>query len=407
MCQINVTHKTGSTGRLAYQLHQYAVAHGARSSITFGYGDKHTADGFSLYSKWGTHLHSFLSRKLCMQGLSSYGQTGRLIRYLKRTDPDVIHLHNIHGHYLHYPRLFRYLQKSRKPVIWTLHDCWPLTGKCAHYFAAGCDKWKTGCYACPNLATYPDSTYDGSRRNYRLKKKYFVNLDRLTLVANSDWTQRQAAMSFLRDKRIERIYNGVDITVFHPVETCASVREKYGIPADAFMVLGVSGVWKADKGLNTFLQLADRLPADCVPVMVGLSEAQKRQLPSRIIGITKTENAEELAALYSAADVLLNPSREESFGMVAVEAMACGTPVIVSDTTACPEMVTEDTGMVVNMQDMDAVVSALSQIRRHSKARYHGSCVARVLKHYTTTTMCEQYWELYQKIVGENENECV
>ena len=399
MCQINVTHKSGSTGRLAYQIHQYATEHGAQSTIAFGDGGKRAEAGFSLYSKWGTHLHSFLSRKLCMQGLGSYLQTGRLVRYLKRTAPDVIHLHNIHGHYLHYPRLFRYLRKCRTPVVWTLHDCWAFTGKCAHYFSAGCDKWKTECHYCPNLATYPDSTYDGSRRNYRLKKKYFTAVDNLTLVGNSDWTKQQAAASFLQGKRVVRIYNGVDTTVFHPIDACDSVREKYGIPADAFMVLGVSGVWKADKGLNTFLWLADHLPADYVLVMVGVSDDLKKTLPTNIIGITKTENTAELAALYSAADVLLNPSREETFGMVAAEAMACGTPVVVSDTTACPEIVTDTTGIAVDMRDTEAVLTALKQVQQKGKAWYRSYCIENVMEHYTTLKMCEQYWELYNNVI--------
>lgn len=399
LCLINVTYKSGSTGRLTYQLHRYATEHGAQSSIVFGYGDQNAADGFSMYSKWGTHLHSFLSRKLCMQGLGSYIQTGRLVRYLKRTDPDVIHLHNIHGHYMHYPRLFRYLKKCKKPVIWTPHDCWAFTGKCAHFFAAGCDKWKTECYDCPNLATYPDSTYDASRRNYRLKKKSFTALENLTLVAISDWIGLQMQESFLQGKHMVRIYNGVDTTMFHPMEGCASVREKYGIPTDAFMVLGVSGVWKADKGLNTFLWLADNLPAGYAIVMVGVSEEQKKTLPPNIIGITKTENMEELAALYSAADVLLNPSREETCGMVAPEAMACGTPVVVSNTTGCCVVVSDATGFAVDMLDMDAVLAALERVRKNGKAGYLAHCVKHISENYTVQKMCEQYWKLYQSVI--------
>lgn len=403
LCQINITHKSGSTGRLAYQIHQYATEHGAQSTIAFGYGDQHAKAGLSLYSKWGTHLHSFLSRKLCMQGLCSYGKTGRLIRYLKRTAPDVIHLHNIHGHYLHYPRLFRYLRKCGTPVVWTLHDCWSFTGKCAHYFVAGCDRWKTGCYNCPNLSTYPDSTYDGSRRNYRLKKKWFNCVKNLTLVGNSEWTKQQAEASFFHGKSILRIYNGVDTAVFHPIEDTVSIREKYGIASDAFMILGVSGVWKKDKGLDTFLQLAEQLPADCTLVMVGLSEAQKTKMPPNIIGISKTENTEELAALYSAADVLLNPSREETFGMVAAEAMACGTPIIVSDTTACPELVAEYTGLAIDTRDIRSILDAVEQIRKTDKKVYAVHCIQNIAENYSTDIMCANYWALYRRITGDKE----
>ena len=297
--------------------------------------------------------------------------------------------------------LFRYLRKCGKPVVWTLHDCWAFTGKCAHYSSAGCDKWKTGCHHCPNLATYPDSTFDGSRRNYKLKKKWFAGLEKLTVVSNSDWVKSQVEQSFLKNKMIIRIYNGVDAHTFRPCGNREQVRERYGIDKEKFVILGVSSVWKAEKGLDTFLTLAQRLPEDCSLVMVGLSQAQLQQLPEGIVGIEKTESTEALAELYSAADVLLNPSREETFGMVAAEAMACGTPVIVADTTACPELVKEDTGFSVNTSDMNAIYSAIIQVKQLGKLAFSDSCRKTVLENFTTEIMCEQYWKLYQQLMED------
>lgn len=404
LVQINVTLKSGSTGRIAYQLHECLDANGVENTIAFGYGDLSDPVGFSLYDKLGTHLHSFLSRKLCMQGLSSVWQTGRLIRYLKKQQPDIIHLHNIHGHYLHYGMLFRYLKKLDKPVVWTLHDCWAFTGKCAHYFLVGCEKWKKECHHCPNLAAYPDSTWDGSQRNYRLKKKWFAGLDKLTVVCNSDWLKSQVEQSFLKEKKICRIYNGVDTNVFRPAN-CSRVRlrEKYGVPADKFLVLGVSSVWKETKGLGTFYRLAEQLDQESIIVLVGVTQAQKERLPHNIIGITKTENIQELAELYSLADVLVNPSREETFGMVAVEAMACGTPVIVSNTTACPEIVKLSTGYAIDMSSVDEIVEALGCIRAADKMRYWNSCVESVKENFSVSKMTANYLELYKRLYNEVE----
>lgn len=401
LVQINVTLKSGSTGRLAYQLHEHLDANGIYNTIAFGYGNKTEPGHFSIHSKLGSHLHSFMSRKLCMQGLCSVWQTGRLIRYLKREKPDIVHLHNIHGHYLNYVMLFRYLKKMDKPVVWTLHDCWAFTGKCAHYFTAGCEKWKTGCYNCPNLATYPDSTFDGSRRNYNLKKKWFSGLDNLTVVCNSDWVKSQAEQSFLKNKCITRIYNGVDTQVFRPCGDREQVREKYGIDWEKFMILGVSGVWKQEKGMHTFLELSQKFPEDCVLVMVGLSQSQIHQLPDGIVGIEKTESAEALAELYSVADVLLNPSREETFGMVAAEAMACGTPVIVSNTTACPEIVADGTGLVVDMTQISQVVKAITQVKQLTKAHFFEKCTENIRNNFSVNSMCRQYSSLYSTLTAD------
>lgn len=399
--QVNSTLNSGSTGRIAYQLHQCLDQNDIANRIAFGYGDRSDPVGFSLYSKLGTHLHSFLSRRLCMQGLCSVWQTKRLIRFLKRENPDIIHLHNIHGHYLNYVILFRFLKKWNKPIVWTLHDCWSFTGKCAHYFGAGCDKWKTGCYECPNLKTYPDSTFDGSRRNYRLKKKYFSQVKNLTVVCNSQWLKSQVEQSFLQKHRIQLIYNGVDTQVFRPSSVDPrELKRKYGIPQDKFIILGVSGVWKKDKGFDTFLQLADHIADSSLIVLVGVTPAQKENLPKNVIGITKTENANELAEIYSLADVLLNPSREETFGMVAAESMACGTPVIVSNTTACPEIVKRGTGHIVDANDLQDILHAIDAIRDTDSRQYKEKCVDNIKNSFTLELMCSQYYELYQQ-VGE------
>ena len=401
--QINSTLKSGSTGKIAYVINQYLLEHHEEGSIIFGYGDQSDAHGFSLNSYWGSHLHSFLSRKLCMQGRLSCLATLKAIKYIRKEKPDLIHLHNIHGHYLNYPMLFRFLRKQKIHVVWTLHDCWAFTGKCAHYTSVNCMKWKTGCCACPNLATYPETDFDASKKNYLLKKKMFTSLQKLHIVTVSDWLKSQVQQSFLGSQDISRIYNGVDTNLFQPQEKL-EIREKLGIPEDAFVVLGVSSVWKREKGYDTFLAIAETLKGVCNFVMVGLTEEKIKTLPDYIYGLVRTESQAELAALYMSSDVLLNPSTEETFGLVAVEAMACGTPVIVSDKTACPEVVNDDrVGFVVDMEQPTQIIAAIQQVKSKGKAYYREACRNAAVENFSQTAMLENYYHLYRRICKDEQ----
>lgn len=401
--EINTTESSGSTGRIAAQIQKYVNDRGDQCKIAFGYGKGEGTTDFSMYSWSGTHIHSFLSRKLCMQGRCSWFQTYRLVRFLKKEKPDIVHLHNIHGHYLNYEILFRYLNGIQIPVVWTFHDCWPYTGKCAHYSVAGCDRWKTECFDCPNLQTYPDSSFDGSRRNFYNKKRCFTKLKKLHIVCNSDWLKSQVEESFFKGKYITRIYNGVDTGVFCP-KTSNEVKktaEKYGIEPEKKVILGVSGVWKADKGLQVFLELARTVTPDYRIVLVGVSHSQKESLPESIVAIERTENMQELAALYTRADVLVNASKEETFGMVTAEAMACGTPVVVSSRTACPEIVDQSVGLVVSMDSVEELTDAVKVICTDGKEKYRDSCVSKIQEFYSVEGMNRSYYDLYKRIKDE------
>lgn len=399
--EINTTKNSGSTGRIASQIQAYVNGKGESCKIAFGYGNSEGSSDFSMYSRAGTHIHSFLSRKLCMQGRCSWVQTYRLVNFLKAEKPDIVHLHNIHGHYLNYKILFRYLKSTQIPVVWTFHDCWPYTGKCAHYSGVGCDKWKTECFDCPNLQTYPDSSFDGSRRNYQNKKRCFTSLEKLHIVCNSDWLKSQVEESFFKGADITRIYNGVDTGVFYP-KTANEVKkaaEKYGIDLEKKTILGVSGVWKADKGLQVFLELTRAISPEYQVVLVGVSQSQKETLPKSVIAIERTEDMQELAALYTLADVLVNASKEETFGMVPAEAMACGTPVVVSSKTACPEIADPSVGLVVSMDSIDELIDAIEGICTKGKGVYSDSCVAKIRNLFSVEEMNRQYYGLYKRVL--------
>ena len=402
--QINSTLKSGSTGKLMYQIHEYLDQNNINNKIIFAYGDKKDLCGYKIYNFFSVHIHSYLSRKFSMQGKCSWLETLRVLRFLKREKPSIIHLHNIHGHYLNYKILFWYINKNNIPVVWTFHDCWPYTGKCSHYASVNCEKWKTGCYQCDNLECYPDSTFDGSSRDYYIKKQCFTSTQKLNIVCNSDWLKSQVEESFFKGKKIKRIYNGVDNSVFKPTIN-KECYKKYKININKKIIIGVSSVWKAQKGLDTFIKLAKKLDESYQIIMVGINNEQKKILPENIISISKTEDMQELAELYSVSMVCLNASTEETFGMVTVEAMACGTPVIVSNTTACPEVVDKRTGIVVDMNKIEDIISAIDLIRKKGKDYYKSECIKKVSENFTILTMCKKYYELYNEIIRQEKGE--
>ena len=393
--QINSVCGTGSTGKLAVQISDYLNSQGVENYIAYGFGCCDRPNTFKFGNMADAHLHSFLSRKLCLQGYGSWFVTGRLVRYIRKIKPDIVHLHNIHGHYLNFPRLFRYLKKANCQVVWTFHDCWPMTGKCTHFTEVGCNKWQTQCDHCHQLNTYPDSTRDRSRKNYLDKKKYFSGLEKLHIVTVSQWLKEVAEASFLQGKDIRCIYNGIDLNLFQPVPS--DVRTNLGI-GNKFMILGVSSQWNNKKGYEKFLALAQRLDENAVIVLVGVSPEQKATLPDNVIGICRTENQQQLAQIYSAADVFLNLSLEETFGLVVAEALACGTPAIVLNSTACPEVVSEDTGIVIEPNDSQGLDRALDKIRSAGKAAYSHNCRERARQLFTNERMQQQYYLLYSEL---------
>lgn len=382
--QINCS-ASGSTGGIATAIHRQLLADGHDSYVFYEGGNATEKNMFRIGNYFELHSHAVLSRNLGRQGYFSHLPTGRLIRRLKAISPDVIHLHNLHGSYLNLPMLFRYLKKSSAKILITLHDCWLFTGKCPHFTVAGCEKWKEACGGCTQLASYPRSKVDTTKKCLRDKKKWLGGFgDRVKIIAVSNWLQGVAKESFLSQYPIETIYNGIDCSVFHPMDGTA-VREKYKI-GNRFMILGVASDWDARKGLGAFLELAQELEEDACIVLVGLTQQQMASLPANVIGIARTENRQELAQLYAAADIFINPSREETFGMVTAEAMACGTPVMVYDSTACAEIVGSEDGLILKDQKLG---DAVRNMRLQPPKRAHTV--------FNQETMVAKYVDEYSK----------
>lgn len=359
--QIN-TVLNGSTGKIARAIYEFAKENGIESRIAYSRGPVFDNSDFIKFgSKFGVCLHGALARIFDTSGLHSSFATNKLIREIDKFGPDIVHLHNLHGYYLNYKILLKYIAKKNIKTILTLHDCWCFTGHCAYFDMANCNKWKIGCRDCPNKKAYPRSfIFDRSRKNYNLKKKLFSCLNDLTIVTPSNWLAELVKQSFFANTSVKVIHNGINLDVFKP--TSSDFREKYNL-ADKKILLGAAGVWDLRKGLNDFIQLRKMLNEEYSIVLVGLTEKQIASLPKGIIGIPRTESAEELAGIYTTADIFVNPTKEEVLGMVNLEAIACGTPVITYNTGGSPECLVcggdETNGRVVEKGNIEALKTAI------------------------------------------------
>lgn len=331
----------GSTGKIVGSISSSLIESGEEAFCIYGrrkgYVNIPCKKIGGFFSFW---YHVFLTTVFDLHGHGSYFKTKKIVRELKKLNPDIIHLHNIHGYYINYKVLFNYLKNTfQGRVFWTLHDCLPMTGHCAYFSNVSCEKWKTECHDCPNKKMYPTSLlFDRSRKNYQEKKNLFNGVKDLTIITPSVWLQNIVLSSYLKKYPVKTINNGIDLNIFYPRLT-DSIFDKYNIPKDKKVLLGVASIWEKRKGLDDFLMLSKLVNDDYVIVLVGLNNKQISKLKQykNIIGIRRTENQDDLASLYSVSFALINPTYEDNYPTVNIEALASGTRVIAYDTGGCVE----------------------------------------------------------------------
>ncbi len=404
LLQINpVLRISTSTGRIMQEIGELAMRSGWESYIAYSKG----RDGFRdckshlvpVGDKWDTCWHGLETRLFDRHGLASVSATRRFVRQLEEIRPDVIHIHNIHGYFLNYKILFDYLSGSGIPVIWTVHDCWLYTGHCYYYSYIDCEKWEAGCGGCPQKRKFPASWWlDRSAQNFADKKEAFTSMphDKLVIVPVSHWIRGEMGRSFLKDYPFQVIHNGIDTDVFDVCDP-DEVKDKYGLQ-NKHVVLGVASIWSEEKGLADFMKLAGLLREDEVIVLVGVTEEQKRSFPQNVVGIRRTENIRQLAALYSAADAFVNPTWQDNYPTVNLEAIACGTPVVTYRTGGSVEAVTPDTGFVIERGDVDGLLEAVRRIEKVGKGGYVGRCREYALKHFRKADRYADYIQLYDRL---------
>ncbi len=394
----------GSTGRIVDSIAELLIANRHNATIAYGLGNSSNTNAVKFGSDSEQFIHKVISHAFDMQGLGSQIATRNLIKYIREFKPDIVNLHNIHGNFLNYPALFKYLATTNIEVVWTLHDCWSFTGHCPHFAYCGCNRWLTGCYKCPQLWMYPKSDFlDGSKRNYRIKKKYIQGLkSRLHIVAVSNWLKDLSKQSFLKDCTFSVFYNGIDLNTFHPFpkEKILDIKKKFNIP-DKTIFISVASPWSKRKGLEDLVRLNDLIDhSNSCLLIVGLDESQIATMPHDIVAIPRTDNVEELAALYSLSSALINPTYEDSFPTVNLEALACGTPVITYKTGGSPEAITSETGIVVDQGDISALRDALVHIVSSEDQYTTEQCRLQAVKHFNQKDSYLKYLHYFEELLS-------
>jgi putative colanic acid biosynthesis glycosyltransferase len=401
--QINSVGAAGSTGRIAEEIGKLLIAGDGESYIAFGRRERESkSKKIIIGSKKGFYVHVLLTRLTDRHGFGSRKATEKFLKEVAEINPDIIHLHNVHGYYINIQLLFSFLKEFNKPIVWTLHDCWAFTGHCAHFEDINCTKWKTHCNNCPKVKRYPASWgFDNSFNNFAEKKKLFSACD-LHMVVPSKWLNDLVSESFLGSFSTSIIYNGIDINVFKPTPKTI-IPGFHSLVQGKKIILGVANVWQQGKGLHDFFRLSKLITEEYKIVLVGLTSNQLKELPENIIGIRRTESPAQLAEWYSEAIAFVNPTWSDNFPTTNIEALACGTPVITYKTGGSAESINERTGFAVEKGKVDHIWWAIQQIEMRGKDFYQQNCRARAVEYFNKDDRYEEYLNLYQGLIKEFE----
>ena len=398
---INTVSNIGSTGRIVEYVARVANNNGWDCTVVSGRKSNDSlVSQFKMDSLGWTFFHFLGTRVLDSHGRHSKIPTRKLIKFLIDLDPDVIHLHNLHGYYLDYVGLFEYLRGSRARIVWTLFDCWPFTGHCAYYDFIGCNKWQIECNSCPQISSYPKSCLvDGSRVNFSRKKQSFSGLKNLRILVHSDWLKRQIGQSFLSSYKVNVIPSGICMETFH-ISSRRSAKYD-GIFKDKKVLLGVANAWPERKGLRDFIKLSNLIPNDFKIVLVGVTKDQLKSLPKKTFGIEKTDNVEDLVELYSRSFAFVNLTYEDNFPTTNIEALACGTPVITYDTGGSSESVLggDNIGYVVPCSDISGIYRSVLDLLKFDEATIRTRCRLHAESKFDSKKVYKKYLDVYNSLI--------
>lgn len=401
--QVNQVVTVTSTGRIVENFGSFLLSKGYESFIAYSGRPKSSSKSslFQISNSLDTNLHALGTRLFDTHGLHSKSVTDRFIDWIKEINPDVIHLHNIHGYYLNYPLFFDFLSSFKKPVFWTFHDFWPITGHCSYFSDVNCDKWKTECFSCPKLSYYPSSIYyDNSRKNYQIKKEYFNKIENLHIIAISKWSESLIKQSFLKSSKVNCISNAIDSNTFNIVDANEKlIREKYGLNTKKILI-ALATTWGKRKGFDDYIKLSNIIDENHQIVLVGLSGKQAENLPENISAIKRTDSITDLVSLYNISEISMNLSYQETFGLTTVEGMMCGLPAIVYNATASPELVNEEVGIIVEPGDIKGVARAILKIQENGgKKTYSKKCREHAIENFDSSIVHNKILDLYKSVM--------
>lgn len=401
--QISTSVNSGSIGRIASEIGSLLISHGHESIIAYGRTSRERdSKVIKIGNKADFLTHIAYTRLFDLHGFGSKKATKKFITQIKEINPDIIHLHNIHGYYMHIGILFEYLRTAGKPIVWTFHDCWPFTGHCSYFDRFNCEKWQLECYNCQLTNGYPNSWfYDNSRNNFQRKKNHFSGIANLTLITPCNWLATHLSKSFLKQYPSRIINYGISLEKFKPFPSSLT-RIKYSLEGN-HIILGVANIWNRRKGLADFIKLRSLLDSNIEIVLVGLNATQINKLPCGIRGISRTESVKDLAMLYSAADVFVNPTYADNFPLVNLEALACGTPIITYDTGGSPEAISDECGFSISRGNVEGLYSAIKEVLFKGKNYFSHNCRKRAVKLYSNNERNMDYLNLYELLISKIE----
>jgi len=402
LLQINISLNTSSTGKIVRQISKMFADDGNKSYMAFSgkFPENRDLDNtIRIGFKLDFYFHALITRIFDRHGFGSKRATKKLIKKIDYIEPDIIHLHNLHGYYINIEILFNYLSLKKIPIVWTMHDCWAFTGHCSHFEYVSCKKWEKACHSCPQSSSYPSSLFlDNSQENFLIKKRLFTSVQNMTIIPVSDWLDNQLRYSFLNRFKSKVIKNGIDLEVFKPSESRALIKD-YNLH-NKFIILGVASNWTERKGFFEFVKLRKLLNESFSIVLVGVNKKLQKMLPSGIISISKTKDQEELAMIYSCADLYLNLTFEDTYPSTNLESIACGTQVVTYKTGGSPESVNEEGGYVVKQGDITAIKNLIDDMKNGILPRVSKkNLVAIAQKNFNKENNFKHYLKLYEEIL--------
>lgn len=397
--QINAVYRASSTGRTTFELHTALRKMNHESFVFCSDYDNPQDNIFQIGNSMEHKCHAILSRIFGKQAYYSKGATREVLIKLSEIQPDIVILRNLHANYVHLPFLLDFLAKNDIATLLVLHDFWFMTGHCCHYTSIGCYKWQTECHHCPLLHAYNKSLFfDRSRKIFRDKKRLFLAIPRLGVIGVSNWVLQEAKQSFLQKAKVlDFIYNWIDLSIFHPLPT-SSLRKEIGLSSSDYVVLGVAQTWRKAKGIDQFMEIARRIP-DVKVVLVGRFPTEV-SIPNNLLSVGEVNTPQKLAEYYSMADVFVNPSVQETFGKVAAESLACGTPVVGSNTTATPELIPAQCGFTFSPQDIDDLLKKVALVREKGKQTYSEHCQRFAMENFGKEGQIAKYLNVIGKLIS-------
>ncbi|MGL5260355.1 MAG: glycosyltransferase [Lachnospiraceae bacterium] len=404
--QINTVGKSGSIATIMHSLSREMEKHSITNCIAYGRnGSPHGISSHKFGNSPDFYFHVLGNFIYGKAGFYSDYTTKQFIKWIKEYQPDLIHMHNLHGFYLNIELLFEYLKTTNIPIVWTLHDCWSFTGHCAYFDSISCSKWKSGCKNCRiHRTTYPYALlFDASKSNYARKKEAFCNVPNLTLVTPSNWLKDNVLHSFLKDYPVHVIANGIDPTLFFKEDEKKSLQKLqkiYAIHPHKKILLGVCNVWDKRKGLLYFEAIADTYREEFQVILIGLNARQikyfkKKYDTDTVLPLGRTKTRDELRHFFNIASLFVNPTLEDNFPTTNLESLACGTPVVTFQSGGSGEAISSNCGAVVGQGDIAELFLAIDQLDSYSSEE----CQAHFLEHYTESCFSSQYLSLYYSLI--------